>query len=99
VGSTLSESASSVAAGLSAVSGSVGMYIIIGLIILILPLFTELVCWKLSLIMLSNTASLFSANAVKTLSEAVENVISLLMGFLILSVCLFIISIGVLISL
>lgn len=99
VGSTLSESASSIASSLSAVSGSVGMYIIIGLVILILPLLTELLCWKFSLILLSNTASLFSANAVKTLSEAVENVISLLLGFLILSVCLFIISVGVLISL
>ncbi len=99
VGSTLSESASSVAASLSAVSGGIGMYIIIGLIILILPLLIELLCWKLALILLSNTASLFSANAVKNLSEAVENVISLLLGFLILSVCLFIISVGVLISL
>ena len=99
VGSTLSESASSVAASLSAVSGSVGMYIIIGLIIILLPLFCELLCWKLSLILLSNTASLFSSNAVKALSEAVENVISLLLGFLILSVCLFIISLGVLMSL
>ncbi len=99
VGSTLSESASSVAASLSAVSGSVGMYIIIGLIILILPLLIELLCWKLAVILLSFTASLFSANAVKSLSEAVENVISLLLGFLILSVCLFIISVGVLISL
>ena len=99
VGSTLSESASSVAASLSAVSGGVGMYIIIGLIILVLPLLIELLCLKLSLILLSNTASLFSANAVKTLSEAVDNVVSLLIGFLILSVCLFIISVGVLISL
>lgn len=99
VGSTLSESASSVAASLSAVSGSVGMYIIIGLIILILPLLIELLCWKLALILLSNAASLFSANAVKSLSEAVESVVSLLLGFLILSVCLFIISVGVLISL
>ena len=99
VGSTLSESASSVAASLSAVSGSVGMYIIIGLIILLLPLISELFCWKISLMLLSNTATLFSANAVKSLSEAVENVISLLFGFLLLSVSLFIISVGVLISL
>lgn len=99
VGATLSESASSIAASLSAVSGSVGMYIIIGLIILILPLLIELLCWKFSLILLSNTASLFSASAVKNLSESVESVISLLLGFLILSVCLFIISVGVLISL
>ena len=99
VGSTLSESAVAVASSLNAVSGSVGMYIIIGLIILILPVLTQLLCWKLSLILLSNTASLFSANSVKTLSEAVENVISLLLGFLLLSVCLFIISVGVLISL
>ena len=99
VGSTLSESAVAVASSLNAVSGSVGMYIIIGLIILILPVLIELLCWKLSLILLSNTASLFSANSVKNLSEAVENVISLLLGFLLLSVCLFIISVGVLISL
>ncbi len=99
VGSTLSESASSVAASLSAVSGGVGMYIIIGLIILVLPLLIELLCLKFSLVLLSNTASLFSAQSVKTLSDAIDSVVSLLIGFLILSVCLFIISVGVLISL
>ncbi len=99
VGGALSESASSVAASLSAMSGTAGMYIILGVLVIMLPLLCELVCWRLALILVRHLSVLFSAPVVNNLVEALQGVISLLLGFSLLSLALLIISTGVLISL
>ncbi len=99
VGGALSESASGVAASLSAMSGTAGIYIILALCIIMLPLLTELLCWRLSLILIKHLSSLFAVPAIRSLAEALESVISLLLGFCLLALVLLIISLGVLISL
>lgn len=99
VGTALSESASSVEASLSALSGTAGVYIILGVFVIMLPLLTELICWRLSLILIKYLSSLFSVPAIGSLAEALESVIALLLGFSLLSLALLIISSGVLISL
>lgn len=99
VGTALSESASGVAASLSALSGTAGIYIILGAFIIMLPLLATLICWRLSLILLRNLAALFSVPAITGLAEALESVIALLLGFCLLALALLIISSGVLISL
>lgn len=99
VGAALSESASSVAASLSAMSGTVGIYIILGIFVIMLPLLCSLVCWRLALILLKYLSVLFSVPAVMSLAEALESVVALLLGFCLLALALLIISSGVLISL
>ena len=99
VGAALSESASGVAESLSALSGTAGIYIIFAVCIIMLPLLIELLCWRLTLIIIKYLSSLFSASAIFSLSEALESVISLLLGFCLLALCLLIMSLGVLISL
>lgn len=99
VGTALSESASGVAASLSALSGTAGIYIILGVFIIMLPLLAQLICWRLSLILIKELSSLFSVSALTGLSESLESVLSLLLGFCLLALALLIISSGVLISL
>lgn len=99
VGTALSESASGVAAGLSALSGTAGIYIIFGVCIIMLPLLAQLVCWRLALILIKYLSVLFSVKTVDGLSQALESVLSLLLGFCLLALALLIISSGVLISL
>lgn len=99
VGNLLSESAAGVAAGLSAMSGTVGIYIIVAVVVMTLPLLCQLICWRLCLMVIKYTASLFSIPESASPVSAMENVISLLLGFCLLSVALIIISQGVLIVL
>lgn len=99
VGTALSESASNVAASLSALSGTAGIYIILGVVIIILPLLLELVCWRLLLMVFKYLSVLFSVPNISSLAESLESVMSLLLGFCLLCVFLLIISLGVLISL
>lgn len=99
VGPALSESASGVAESLSAMAGTAGIYIIFGVCIIMLPLLIELLYWRVTLIVIKYLSSLFSASAVFSMSEALESVISLLLGFCLLALCLLIMSLGVLISL
>ena len=99
VGNALSESAGGVASAISALSGTAGIYVIIGAVAIMLPLLTTLFLRRIMLIVLKYLSVLFSLPSFLTLSEALENVTALLMGFCLLSLALFIISMGVLIAL
>lgn len=99
VGTALSESAGAVSASLSALSGTAGIYVILGVFAIMLPLLTRLLCWRLSLMLIKYLSTLFSAPAITSLSVSVESVVALLLGFCLLVFALFIISLGVIISL
>ena len=97
-GGALSESATAVAASLGVLRGSAGIYIIIGVAVILLPLVCSLMCWRFSLLFLQNMSEIFSCNKVASLLNSCEAVVSLLLGFVLLSFALIIISMGVMVK-
>lgn len=98
-GAALSESASTVAASVNLLKGSVGIYILISVAVIILPLVCSLICWRVSLLLIKNISEIFSCTKLSLLFSSCESVVALLMGFVLLSLALLIISMGVMIKL
>lgn len=98
-GKALSESASAVAASLNLLKGNVGIYIILGVAAILLPLIFSLICWRVALWGLKYLSELFSTPKIPMLIEAFSGVLSMLLGFTLLQLALFIISLGVMIKL
>ncbi len=99
VGNALSESAAGVVEGMKALSGTVGIYIVIAVLVMVLPLLCRLICWRITLMLIKYLAGIFSIPENASPVGAVESVVSLLLGFCLLALALIIISMGVLISL
>ena len=97
-GGALSESATAVAASLNVLKGSAGIYIIIAVIVILLPLICSLICWRFALLLIKNLSDIFSCTKISALLLSCEAVISLLLGFVLLSLALLIISMGVMVK-
>lgn len=97
-GGALSESATVVAASLKVLRGGAGIYIITGIIIILLPLVCTLICHRFTLLFLKGLSDVFSGNKISFLLTSFETVISLLLGFVLLSLALLIISMGVMVK-
>ncbi len=97
-GGALSESATAVAASLGVLRGSAGIYIIVAIIVILLPLICSLICWRFSLLLIKNLSDIFFCSKISALILSLESVISLLLGFVLLSLALLIISMGVMVK-
>ncbi|MEE0947035.1 MAG: hypothetical protein U0M42_09470 [Acutalibacteraceae bacterium] len=98
-GAALSESASAVAASVNLMRGSVGIYILICVAVIVLPLVCSLIFWRFSMLVIKNVSDILSCFKLSVLFSVCEAVISLLLGFVLLSLALITISMGVLIKL
>ncbi len=98
VGSTLSESYSSVMAGLSLIKSTVGVFGIISVALTVLPTVLSLLCWMLSLNFVIAGAEAFSLKSVKGVLCVFKDVLSLLFSTVLFVSVVFIISAGVLIT-
>lgn len=98
-GAALSESASTVAASVSLLKGSAGIYIVVSVTVMLLPLVFSLICWRISLLLIKNMSEIFSCSKLSALFSTCESVVALLLGFVLLSLALLIISMGVMIKL
>lgn len=98
-GAALSESVSTVAESVNLLKGSAGIYILVSVAVIILPLVCSLICWRISLLLIKNISEIFSCSKLSALFSACESVVALLMGFVLLSLALLIISMGVMIKL
>ncbi len=98
-GAVLSESASTVAASVNLLKGSAGIYIVVSVAVMLLPLVCSLICWRLSLLFIKNISDTVSCSKMSALFSACESVVALLLGFVLLSLALLIISMGVMIKL
>lgn len=98
-GAALSESVSTVAASVNLLKGSAGIYILVSVAVIILPLVCSLICWRISLLLIKNISEIFSCSKLSALFSACESVVALLMGFVLLSLALLTISMGVMIKL
>lgn len=97
-GAALSEAASTVTASLSLLRSSVGIYGIVALAAILLPIVVEMLIWRLVLFFCSTVSSQFSATSVTKLLKAVDMMLSLLVGVVLLTGAMFIISLTVVVT-
>lgn len=97
-GPALSEAAATVAASVSLLRSSIGIYGIAALAAILLPIVTELLLWRAAAAVCSAAARLFSLSAADKLIKAVDQMLSLLIGVILLVGAMFIISLAVVIS-
>lgn len=98
-GTALSGAVNTVSASLTLLKSSVGIYGVIALCVMLLPIVAELLIWRLVLNALSGVCSLFSADNTLKLFRAVDSMISFLIGAVLLISATFIISLFVTVSL
>ncbi len=97
-GTVLSESLSTVTSSMSLLKSSVGIYGVVSLCVIFLPLIIELLLWRVGLIISSAVADLFSVGKISSLFRSIDSMMSLLIGIILLTLAMFIISLGVVVS-
>ena len=98
-GTALSGAVNTVSASLSLLKSSVGIYGVIALCVMLLPILAELLMWRVVLNLLSGVSILFSADDTSKLFRAVDSMVSFLVGTVFLVAATFIISLFVTVSL
>ena len=96
-GPALSEALTTVTASVQLLRSSVGLYAVVAIVLLLLPLIIELFLWRV-VIMLANGVSNMLSLKVTGVLKAVDSLISVLMGMILFVGALFTISISVLIK-
>ncbi len=97
-GTVISEALTTVTASMGLLKSSIGIYGVVACAAIFLPLVCELLIWKISLSLLSVVSDLFSLPKISSLLRAVDTVMSVLSGIIILTACMFIISLSVVVS-
>ena len=94
-GAALAESVSTISASISLLRSSVGIYGVLALGIMFLPIVAELLMWRAVMIICSGVGDMFELNKISGLLKAVDSMLSLLLGSVIITVGMFIISLCV----
>ena len=94
-GSALSEAVSTVTASLTLLRSSVGIYGVVALAAILLPLLSELLMWRLVMAAGAMTSELFGQVVVTKILKAVDTMLSVLLGIMLLVGAIFIISLTV----
>lgn len=94
-GGALSETLTTLLGSLKLLKSSVGMFGALAVSISILPIVIELLCWRLTLFLLDAVSELFGANIKTDVIKAADNVLAVLIGVLLFTGALFIISLAV----
>ena len=97
-GPALSEAAAAVSASLMLLRSSVGIYGIVALAAILLPIIAELLLWRAVLLICSAAARQFSLGAADKILKAVDQMIALLIGVVLLVAAMFIISLALTVS-
>lgn len=97
-GTVLSESLSTVTSSMALLKSSVGIYGVVCLCLIFLPLIIELLLWRVGLIVSSAVADLFSVGKISSLFKSIDSMLSLLIGIILLTLAMFVISLGVVVS-
>lgn len=97
-GGVLSETLGSVAASLSLIKKSAAIYAAAALFILMLPVLIETLCWKLCFLVIKTLGSFFCADGFLDISEIFDNMLSMLVAVLLLVPSLFVIMLGIAVS-
>lgn len=97
-GAALSEAVSTISASVMLLRSSMGIYGVVALAAIFLPTLAELLLWRAVLMLTSSMASLFSLEKISGILKAVDTMLSVLVGILLLVAGMFIISLTVVIT-
>ena len=97
-GAALSEAASTIYSSMSLLKSTVGMYGVIAICIIMLPILCELLIWRLTLNVCLAVSNILEIPKFSGLIKAVDTVISVLVGILLLVVGMFIICLTIVVS-
>lgn len=98
-GTVLSEALTTVTASMGMIKSSVGIYGVIVCCAIFLPLLAELFIWRIVLILNSAISDLFSLQRISALLRSVDTVISVIIGIILLTGAMFVISLSLIIML
>ena len=97
-GTALSEAVNTVTASMGLLKSSVGIYGTVAAAAIFLPLIIELLMWRAVLIFTGAVSELMSLPKISSLLKAVDVMISLLVGIMLLTLAVFIISLTVVVT-
>jgi stage III sporulation protein AE len=97
-GTVLSESVSNVLYSLTLLKKSAGMYAVVAITLMALPVLIEILCFRLSIFAINSISELFECSIFSKSVEIFDNMLSLLTGLLLLVFALFVISLGIVVS-
>lgn len=97
-GNVLSEALTTVTASMGLLRSSVGIYGVVALSVMFLPVITELIMWRLAMTVTGMTAQFFSLPKISALLKAVDDMLALLIAIILLVAGMFIISLTVVIT-
>lgn len=97
-GGVLSEALGTVTASMGLLKSSVGIYGAVACAAVILPLTAELLIWRGVLILTSAAAELFSLSVISGILRAVDSVMSVLIGILLITGAMFVISLAIVVT-
>ncbi len=96
-GPALSEALTTVSASMDLIKSSVGLYAVVAIILILLPLIIEIFLWRVMIVFSKAAANILSVNTAAVL-KAVDSLLALLLGMILFVGALFIICISVLIK-
>ncbi len=97
-GGVLSEALNTLTASMSLLKTSVGIYGVVICCLIFLPILIELLLWRFALWITNFISQNFSLGKISGLIEAVDTVLSVLVGIIILNCAMFVLSLTVLVS-
>lgn len=97
-GAALSEAVSTVSASMGLLRSSIGVYGVVALAALLLPVLIELIVWRCVLFLTSALSELFSLCKITMVLKAVDSMLSVLLGIVLLLGAMFIISLTVVVT-
>ena len=97
-GTVLSEALTTVTASMGMIKSSVGIYGVIACAAIFLPLLAELFIWRVVLLLNATISDLFSLERISSLLRSVDTVISVVIGIILLTSAMFVISLSLIVS-
>ena len=97
-GNVLSEALATITASMGLLRSSVGIYGVVVMAVMFLPVIAELIMWRITMMITGFAAGFFSLSKISGLLKAVDDMLSLLIGAVLLVAGMFIISLAVVIT-
>lgn len=97
-GTALSEALTTVTSAMGTLRATIGIYGVIACLAIFLPLLAELFLWRIMLNLTSGASELFSQGKISSLLRSIDSVMSVLMGIILLTLAVFIISLTIVVG-
>lgn len=97
-GTVLAEAAATISASMGLLRSSIGIYGVVAVAFTVLPMVIELILWKIIIALLCSLSEGFSLPKMGGFLRAIDSMLSILLGLLLLVAGLFIISLTVIVS-